>query len=171
MHPPSLDELQHMERELQIREQRRIQEESKSSAPDNEESDSLSSSTSRPRSSFTAVSEQLPTQSQLQQESRNSALDNEESDSLSSSTSRPRSSFTTASEQLPTQRQLQQESRNSARDNEGSDSLCSGELHSLPVAPRGSHGTSMTAANLRSILNSALAVLDESDDDDLNSHS
>jgi hypothetical protein len=106
---------------------------------------------------------QIRAQRHIQEESKSSASDEEEeSDSLSS---RRLHSFTAASEQLLTQRQLQQESRNSAPDNEES-SLSSGGLHSLTAALRGSHHTtSMSVANLRSILHSALAVLDESDDE------
>jgi hypothetical protein len=105
---------------------------------------------------------QIRTQRQLQEESESSASEIEQSDSLSSSRLR---SFTTASEQLPTQRQLQQELINSAPENEERNSLSSGELHSLTASPRGSHHTTMAMADLRSILNRALAVLDESDDE------
>jgi hypothetical protein len=105
---------------------------------------------------------QMRRQRELQEESRSSASNNEESDSLSSSRLR---SFTAASEQLRMQRQLQQELRNPAPENEESDALSSAGLHSLTGAPRGSQSNSMTVAKLRSILNCALAVLDESDDE------
>jgi hypothetical protein len=70
-----------MQRELQARTQRELQQESKSSASDNEESDDSLISSSGPRS-LTAASEQLPIQRQLQQESRSSRPDNEENNSL-----------------------------------------------------------------------------------------
>jgi hypothetical protein len=106
---------------------------------------------------------QVRRQRELQEESRSSASNNEESDSLSSS--RLPRSFTAASEQLRMQRQLQQALRNPAPENEESDALSSAGLHSLTGAPRGSQSNSMTVAKLRSILNCALAVLDESDEE------
>jgi hypothetical protein len=106
---------------------------------------------------------QIRRQRELQEESKSSASDNEERDSIFSSRLR---SFTTTSGQLPMQRQLPQESRNSPPSNEESDALSSGGLHhSIAAATRGSPRTSVTAANLRSILNCAIAVLDESDDE------
>jgi hypothetical protein len=105
---------------------------------------------------------QMRRQRELQEESRSSASDNEESDFLSSSRLH---SLTAASEQLPMQRQLQQESRNLAADNDESDSLSSSGIHSLTAAPRGSRDTSMTVANVRSIVDDAIALLDESDEE------
>lgn len=102
------------------------------------------------------------TQRQLHEESKSSAADNEESDSLPSSSLR---SFTAASEQLPMQREIQEESKSSVADNEESDSLFSSGLHSFPAAPRGSQPTSRSTDNVRSILNLALAILAESDEE------
>jgi hypothetical protein len=122
---------------------------------------------------------QIRRQRELQEESKSSASDNEDSDSLSPSRLR---SFTTASGQLPMQRQLQQESSSSPPGNDESDSLSSGRLHSLAAATRDFHSTnSMTVANLRSIVDYAIVLLDEGDeeseggvqsnsDDDSNSH-
>jgi hypothetical protein len=77
---PTIDEI-FIQRQLEIRRQRELQEESKSSASDNEDRDSVFSSRLR---SFTTASGQLPMQRQLQQISRSSPPENEESDALSS---------------------------------------------------------------------------------------
>jgi hypothetical protein len=60
------------------------------------------------------------------------------------------------------QRQLQQESRSSAP---GSNAESGCLLRSSTAAPRGSHRTSRSMDNLRSILRLAVAVFDESDDE------
>jgi hypothetical protein len=161
--PPSLDELLRMQRQLQERTQRQLQEltqgelqqEPKSSESDNEESDN-SLPTTGPRQ-VTAASNRLEMQRQSQQESRSSASDNEDGDnSLSPS----------ASNRLEMQRQSQQESRSSAPDNEdGDDSRSPSGFDSSSVAPRDSHRTSWSRDNLRSILNIAIAILDESDEE------
>jgi hypothetical protein len=76
---PSLDEILRMQRQLEERAQRELQQESKSSASDNEESAPYSSSGPR---LFIAASEQLHIRRQLQQESLRSAPENEEGDDL-----------------------------------------------------------------------------------------
>jgi hypothetical protein len=99
-----------------------------------------------------------------QQESRSSAPGNAESDPLSSSGLR---SFTAASEQQRTQRQLQQES---APDNEESDIPSSSRgLRSFTAAPRAAYPRSSRTRSmdtLRSILDRAVAVLDDEDLED-----
>jgi hypothetical protein len=67
----------------QLRMQRQLQQESRSSVQGNEESDSISSSSGL--RSFTAVTEQLRMQRHLQQESGSSAQGNEESNNIASS--------------------------------------------------------------------------------------
>jgi hypothetical protein len=70
------------------------------------------------------------------------------------------------SQRKRTQRQLRQESRSSAPDNEDSDSLSPSGLGSSTATPRGSHLASWsTRDQLRSILDTAIAVLAESDDE------
>jgi hypothetical protein len=104
------------------------------------------------------------TQGELQQEPKSSESDNEESDN-SLPTTGPRQ-VTAASNRLEMQRQSQQESRSSAPDNEdGDDSRSPSGFDSSSVAPRDSHRTSWSRDNLRSILNIAIAILDESDEE------
>jgi hypothetical protein len=117
-----------------------------------------------PNASTPTLAEQLRMQRYLQQESRSSAPENaKESDSLSSSGPR---SFTAASEELRMQRQIQQESRSSAPENsEESDSLSSSGPRSFTAAPRDSNRTSRSMDNLRTILDRAVAVLDEDNEE------
>ena len=124
---------------------------------------------SLPRSaSATALGELLRRQRQLQQESTSSAPDNaEESDPISSS---GLLSFTAATEQLRMQRQLQHESGSSAQGNEESNNIASSNgLRSFTAAPVGSHPRTSRARSLdtlRSILNRAIAVLDDDELED-----
>jgi hypothetical protein len=124
---------------------------------------------SPPNTSTPSLSEQLRIQRLLEQESRSLSSDNaaEESDSLSSVAFHL---VATASAPLRTQRQFQQESsRSSAPNNEDSvaDSLPPSGLGSSTAAPtRGSHRTSLSRDRLRSILNSAIAILDDNEDED-----
>lgn len=139
------------------------------------------SKNSLPSASAPSLGELLRRQRQLQHESRSSAPpDNaEESDPLSSS---GLLSFTAATEQLRMHRQLQHESRSSAQGNEESNDISSSSGLRFTAAPRGSRSHTRrersldTAAHrgshphtsrarsldtLRSILDSAIAVLDD----------
>jgi hypothetical protein len=122
---------------------------------------------SPPNTSTPSLGEQLQLrmQRQLEQESRRSSASNnavEESDSLSSSRLR---SFNAACEMLRTQRQLQQESRSLVPGSvERSGSLSSIGLRSSTAAPRASHRASRSMDSLRSILDRAIAILDDDND-------
>jgi hypothetical protein len=120
---------------------------------------------SPPNTSPPSLGEQLRMQRQLQQESRSSTSDNAAEEGASLSSSGPRS-FTAASVQLRMQRQFEQEARSSAPDNaEDSDCLRTSGLRSSTAAPRGSHRASRSRNNLRSILDLAIAILDEDDEE------